>query len=494
MPRAYQLVARYRRAYRPGKRHPERALKSYLQMDVEAISRNAKLWWMRATGAGQVISLQHDGVVCALDSAHSAESVERALTAVSSRAVGFHQPVEVKPMPLPTGLDKPMTRAALAQAVTITMGELPPQPGPAADPIATAADLYADVRQALLGAIRSERTRLIAAEQRRLARGGKPREDRGLEAWERQWVASGFYDDDTQTLHLMPEMPPSIEQSLAGQDRHPTADLAPRADRVPPRQLPAHTRVLYVDGSAGAAGDVTPCAGWGVAVTADGDGEHDAEATHLADLWGPVPMHGAAFEGATQLTNNTAELTAILEALRWVDELDAASAAPIIIRPDSEYAAKTITGVWPATDANAALVRAARAMLARVEASGRTVYVTCVRAHRGHAWNERADRLAARGATGVTSGHGRTWSQVGPRDEGARMQGPLADGSADACFLCFEDFVDPARPNVDASLPTPASESRAPPGLWACEHASCHACVQASRRCRLCPLCRAIRR
>ena len=83
----------------PDRGHPERTLKSHLQMAYEAISRDAKLWWFRATGAGEVISLQHDGVVASLHPARDVASVARALTRVSSRALGYDQPVEHKPMP-----------------------------------------------------------------------------------------------------------------------------------------------------------------------------------------------------------------------------------------------------------------------------------------------------------------------------------------------------------------------------------------------------------
>jgi len=202
-------------------------------------------------------------------------------------------------------------------------------------------------------------------------------------------------------------------------------------------------------------------------------------------------VHGVAFEGATQLTNNTAELTAFLEALRWVAEVDVASDAPVIVRPDSMYAAMTITGVWPAKGPNYALIMAARAMLSRVEAAGREVWVTRVRAHTAHAWNDRADRLAARGAAGWASGVGHTWSQwpAAAIGAGTRVQGPH-DGSPDQCFLCLEAFVDADRPTLDASLPTPAGSSRAPPTRWRCQHAPCRGCVQEAQRYDRCPVCR----
>ena len=170
------------------------------------------------------------------------------------------------------------------------------------------------------------------------------------------------------------------------------------------------------------------------------------------------------------------------------------------LRPDSEYAAKTIAGVWPADGENRALIMTARAMLKRVEESGRQVWIANVRAHRGHAWNERADVLAGIGAEGWHSGAGRAWQawpqeRSGmPRDDGA---GGAARQQVEECMVCFGDFEDPARPGVDASMPTPALESRAPEELWRCQHAPCRGCFADAKprpmthpvRIR-CPLCR----
>ena len=62
----------------------------------------------------------------------------------------------------------------------------------------------------------------------------------------------------------------------------------------------------------------------------------------------------------------------------------------------------------------------------------------------------------------------------------------------DSCAVCFADFSD--------LLPTPAPDSRAPPGRWAaggvrCPHALCRECdanIQRGRKPR-CPVCRRAR-
>ena len=220
----------------------------------------------------------------------------------------------------------------------------------------------------------------------------------------------------------------------------------------------------------------------------------------MADLWGPVVMRPdqPAFEGAEQLTSNSSEVTALLETLRWIATVDVASAAPVLLRPDSEYASKTVSGVWPAQGPNRALILAARALLSQVEEAGRDVWIARVAAHGlEHGWNQRADALASIGAAGWYSGVGRAWQQWPPERRGMPT-GADARHGVERCVFCHDDFEDPQRPETDASLPTPADESRAPEELWRCRHAPCRACFAAAKgrpmthisRVR-CPLCRA---
>ena len=89
--------------------------------------------------------------------------------------------------------------------------------------------------------------------------------------------------------------------------------LAPCEGPPPP---PAHVLrggvlSVYVDGSGEGQG------GWGVVMVDGGHGTQDRDATHRADFYGCVVLDPSAppFLGATRATNNTAELTALAEAL-----------------------------------------------------------------------------------------------------------------------------------------------------------------------------------
>ena len=98
------------------------------------------------------------------------------------------------------------------------------------------------------------------------------------------------------------------------------------------------------------------------------------------------------FIGAEVGSNNTAELSGLFAALRWL--LTEENEDPVCIRLDSQYAGNIATGAWKA--------KANRELAARVQsvwnevASQRELSWNHVRAHRGHRWNERADHLAKR--------------------------------------------------------------------------------------------------
>ena len=96
---------------------PELTAKSYFLAEAEAISRLAKLDWARKRGDLEVTSLQHDGIIVMLPGASLVDApgggavaaagdaaeadrilcLERALTAACTAALGYEQPVEVKP-------------------------------------------------------------------------------------------------------------------------------------------------------------------------------------------------------------------------------------------------------------------------------------------------------------------------------------------------------------------------------------------------------------
>ena len=96
---------------------PELTAKSYFLAEAEGLSRLAKVDWARKRGDLEVTSLQHDGIIVMLpavaaaalpasgehagaDDAAEAGRVahlERSLSAVCTAALGYRQPVEVKP-------------------------------------------------------------------------------------------------------------------------------------------------------------------------------------------------------------------------------------------------------------------------------------------------------------------------------------------------------------------------------------------------------------
>ena len=79
------------------------------------------------------------------------------------------------------------------------------------------------------------------------------------------------------------------------------------------------------------------------------DGNTDDQGTICAELCGPVTIdpRDPAFNGAEHLSNNTAEMTALIEALKLLTATDAPfdTSMPTLVRPDSEYAAKIAVGI-----------------------------------------------------------------------------------------------------------------------------------------------------
>ena len=104
------------------------------------------------------------------------------------------------------------------------------------------------------------------------------------------------------------------------------------------------------------------------------------------------------FIGAEVGSNNTAELTAFAEALRWA--LSEGGDSEIIIKTDSQYAGNQATGNWKAK-ANRELVAHVQALWDEVSQL-RELSWDHVKAHSGHRWNERADHLAIRAVNDET--------------------------------------------------------------------------------------------
>ena len=157
---------------------------------------------------------------------------------------------------------------------------------------------------------------------------------------------------------------------------------------------------IYVDGSCPANRDVdaTTPASWAFVVV-EGDLSHGRGAGEVVhEEAGPVLTDPKApgFLGAEVGSNNTAELSAFAQALRWL--LMQTSDEPALIRADSIYAGNLADGSWK-PKANRALVARVQALWKEVKEQ-RELAWDHVRAHRGHRWNERADHLAGRHALG----------------------------------------------------------------------------------------------
>ena len=86
---------------------PELTAKSYFLAEAEGLSRLAKVDWARKRGDLQVTNLQHDGIILAPRRPHGAAltdfppaalaTITEGLCAASSTALGYDQPVELKP-------------------------------------------------------------------------------------------------------------------------------------------------------------------------------------------------------------------------------------------------------------------------------------------------------------------------------------------------------------------------------------------------------------
>ena len=183
--------------------------------------------------------------------------------------------------------------------------------------------------------------------------------------------------------------------------RRRTTDMAKFefTKRLSLKKLPAPIEI-YVDGSCASNARVrsTVCkAGWGVAVI---------DESRVTELFGPVLLDAQdrCFLGAEVGSNNTAELSAMCEALLYV----ASNVVPereVVIRYDSMYAANVITGACKA-HTNQALVSKGKTCLEQARA-GNPVTFMHVKAHSGDKWNDLADALARRGCAGDRCGVGR---------------------------------------------------------------------------------------
>ena len=167
---------------------------------------------------------------------------------------------------------------------------------------------------------------------------------------------------------------------------------------------------LYTDGSCPENSKVNQQnspAGWGIAIYK----KLENERTLTTGLFGPVETkHNAQhFLGAELGSNNTGELTAICEGLKWLLEHEQTN-KPAAFYYDSKYAAKITTGEYNA-ESNKYLAAKARILLQQVKAQ-REIRLEHIKGHSNDEGNDAADELANKGATGKTCRTEEEWNNI----------------------------------------------------------------------------------
>ena len=104
-------------------------------------------------------------------------------------------------------------------------------------------------------------------------------------------------------------------------------------------------------------------------------------------------------EGTEQLTNNVAEIMAVIHMLRWA-RAPANVAVPMVLRYDSKYAALITVGVYKAKKNKALVATAQKEWRLTYAAKQGNMWMRHVKGHSNHEWNEVADELAKKGCSG----------------------------------------------------------------------------------------------
>ena len=207
--------------------------------------------------------------------------------------------------------------------------------------------------------------------------------------------------------------------------------------------------VAYTDGSQ-QSGD----AGWGVVVVQRPAYADKASGTQLVAMFGPVDVTPSSpyWLGADELTNNTAELSAIGELLLWYRDHASCSIEYLTIYTDSQYSINCILGRQVATS-NVKLVQAVRAIY---DSLVDQVELVKVLAHSKDRWNDEADRLADKGRLAFFSLVGRHDAKGKPANPQRVIVGsrPSPQQADSGCSL--DDFAAGTVAASDLALCDPA--------------------------------------
>jgi len=163
--------------------------------------------------------------------------------------------------------------------------------------------------------------------------------------------------------------------------------------------------LIYTDGSA----SPLPAAGWGwIALDPMQASLPPLDQRTLAQQWGPVERAPdlPTYLGATRLTNNTGEISAIGQAMRWAltwDDLG--TVEEIQIRTDSQWACRVLA--QGKAKANKALVKTVRDIMQELR-TRTTVHLIWIKGHQANKsatafWNAQVDWLAGEGMRGRQS-------------------------------------------------------------------------------------------
>ena len=261
-------------------------------------------------------------------------------------------------------------------------------------------DIYKDIRRRMTSHIRNSS---IEAERlqikRRIDNPGKLLEEEGpWFDWTQDWVKTGWAT--TKGMNKMMKNITELEGMIDGENKQPTNSCNLCETQRSHTTITPSTLILYTDGSHDS-GKPQATAGFGYVGIRNGDAEKD-EINCYIEVQGAGPVvtdyKSPVYLGARKHSNNTGELTALMEAMLWALEKDTQPHTPIIIRPDSELAMGWVIGDIIA-HTNKDLVKKARQIYEKLltQRNGK-IWWKHVKGHSDHQRNDGADRLADEGA------------------------------------------------------------------------------------------------